>query len=153
WGLISAFATTFRSIHHLTATQTALLVAVPVLLGSLARVPMGMLTDWLGGRAVFTVLMAAVAVPVWLLPEGDGFRAMLGVAFLIGLAGSSFAVGVGFVSRWTPPARQGVALGVYGLGTIGQSAIVFLGPVVAGIAGWQAVFRGLAVLLVAWAIV
>jgi len=57
WGLISAFAPRFREVLHLTATQTALLVAVPVLLGSLARIPMGILTDIFGARPVFSVLM------------------------------------------------------------------------------------------------
>src|ERR1035437_5142847 len=69
WGLISAFAPRFREILHLTASETALLVAVPVLLGSLARIPMGILTDRFGGRAVFSILMVAVAVPVWLVPQ------------------------------------------------------------------------------------
>jgi hypothetical protein len=57
WGMISAFAPRFREIFHLTASQTALLIAVPVLLGSLARIPMGILSDRFGGRSVFTVLM------------------------------------------------------------------------------------------------
>ena len=68
WGLISAFAPRFREMFSLTATQTALLVAVPVLLGSLLRLPMGMLADRFGGRAVFTVLLLAVAAPAWLVP-------------------------------------------------------------------------------------
>ncbi len=68
WGLISAFAPRFRQQFHLSATQTAFLVAVPVLLGALARIPIGMLADRFGGRAVFTVLMFFVAVPVALVP-------------------------------------------------------------------------------------
>ncbi len=72
--------------------------------------------------------MLGVAVPVWLLPNVDSYRALLVVAFLIGVAGASFAVGVGFVSRWTPPASQGVALGVYGLGTIGSPRSYFSVP-------------------------
>jgi nitrate/nitrite transporter NarK len=151
WGLIGAFAPRFRETFHLTASETALLVAVPVLLGSLARIPMGILTDRLGGRAIFSVLMAAVAIPVWIVPDQGSYRALLGVAFLLGLAGSSFAIGVGYVSRWTPAASQGSALGVYGLGNIGQSAAVFLGPVVAAKVGMDNVFHGVAVLLVAWA--
>ena len=63
-------------------------------------------------------------------------------AFLVGMAGSSFSVGAAFVSRWTPAARQGTALGVYGLGTMGQSLAVFVGPVVAARLGWEVVFRG-----------
>src|ERR1017187_5796607 len=151
WVLISAFAPRFREILHLTASETALLVAVPVLLGSLARIPMGILTDRFGGRAVFSILMVAVAVPVWLVPQQPTYLSLLTVAFLLGLAGSSFAIGVGYVSRWTPPDRQGSALGVYGLGNIGQSAAVFLGPVLAAQVGMPAVYRSVAVLLVVWA--
>ena len=75
------------------------------------------------------------------------YGSLLVAAFLLGMAGSSFAVGAAFVSRWTPAARQGTALGVYGLGTMGQSLAVFVGPLVAARLGWEAVFRGTSVLL------
>ena len=152
WGLISAFAPRFREIFSLSATETALLVAVPVLLGSLARLPVGMLADRFGGRLVFTVLMLLVALPAWLVPAAGSYRSLLWVAFFLGIAGSSFPVGVGYVSRWTPAERQGSALGVYGLGNIGQSAAVFLGPVLAAAVGWQNIYRGMAVLLVVWGV-
>ena len=152
WGLIGAFAPRFREIYHLTQSETALLVAVPVLLGSLARIPMGILTDRFGGRAVFSILMASVAIPVWIAPQQASYSGLLVVAFLLGLAGSSFAVGVGYVSKWTSSEQQGSALGVYGLGNIGQSAAVFLGPVIAARVGMAWVYRGVAVLLVLWAI-
>src|SRR5450432_3399906 len=141
WGLIGAFAPRFRENFHLTASETALLVAIPVLLGSLARLPMGILTDRYGGRAIFSILMAAVAIPVWMVPQQTTYTGLLTVAFLLGLAGSSFAIGVGYVSRWTPAHRQGSALGVYGLGNIGQSAAVFLGPVLAARIGMPRVFH------------
>jgi NNP family nitrate/nitrite transporter-like MFS transporter len=153
WGLISAFAPEFRKIFQLSATQTSLLVAAPVLLGSLARLPMGMLTDRLGGRLVFSALMAVSAVPAFLVPLAGSFSALVLIGFFLGLAGSSFAVGVGYVSRWSPPEKQGAALGVYGLGNIGQSAVVFLGPLLAASFGWQSFYRGMAVALVVWAIV
>jgi NNP family nitrate/nitrite transporter-like MFS transporter len=152
WGLISAFAPQFRKMFSLTPTQTSALVAAPVLLGALARLPMGMLTDRLGGRLVFPVLMAVCAVPALLVPMAGSFGALIAVGFFLGLAGSSFSVGVGYVSRWAPAEKQGSALGVYGLGNMGQSAAVFLGPVIAASVGWQSVFRGLAALLVFWAI-
>jgi NNP family nitrate/nitrite transporter-like MFS transporter len=151
WGLIGAFAPRFRELFHLSASQTAFLVAVPVLLGSLARIPMGMLTDRFGGRAIFTLLMAAVALPVWFAPQQTTYGSLLAAAFLLGMAGSSFAIGVGYVSRWTPPDRQGSALGIYGLGNIGQSAAVFLGPVLASRLGMAMVYHWAAVLLVVWA--
>jgi MFS transporter, NNP family, nitrate/nitrite transporter len=153
WGLIGAFAPRFREVFHLTSSETALLVAIPVLLGSLARIPIGILTDRFGGRAIFSILMAAVAIPVWFVPQQTSYSGLLAIAFLLGLAGSSFAIGVGYVSRWTAPARQGSALGVYGLGNIGQSAAVFLGPVLAARIGMASVYHAVALLLVVWAVV
>src|SRR5215469_11255436 len=97
WGLISAFAPQFRKLFDLTASQSAGLVAVPVLLGSLARIPMGMLTDRLGGRLVFSALMATCAIPAFCVPLAGSFAQLLVVGFFLGLAGSSFAVGVGYV--------------------------------------------------------
>ncbi|MGC2801904.1 MAG: MFS transporter, partial [Candidatus Acidiferrum sp.] len=152
WGLISAFAPRFRETFHLTATQTAFLVAVPVLLGALLRIVTGMLADRFGGRVVFSLLLIVVAVPAYLVPMVSSYKLLLYIAFFLGMAGSSFAVGVGFVSRWFPPEKQGGALGIYGLGNIGQSAAVFLGPVLAVAVGWQNIFRGMAALLVVWAV-
>jgi nitrate/nitrite transporter NarK len=153
WGLIGGLAPVFASLYALNASQTALLVAVPVLLGSLARLPMGMLTDRFGGRLVFTALLGFSAAASLLVSFTTSYRALLVAALLIGMAGSSFAVGAAFVSRWTPPARQGTALGVYGLGTIGQSLAVFVAPVIAAPLGWEAVFRAMSIVLLGWAIV
>jgi NNP family nitrate/nitrite transporter-like MFS transporter len=150
WGLVGGLASVFADLYKLTASQTALLVAVPVLLGSLARLPMGMLTDRFGGRAVFALLMFVSSVAAWVVPLASGYRSLLAAAFFIGLAGSSFAVGVPFVSRWVTRERQGTALGIYGLGLLGQSLAVFGGPFFAGIVGWQNVFRGVSVLLLVW---
>jgi nitrate/nitrite transporter NarK len=152
WGLIGGLASIFSALYALTASQTAFLVAVPVLLGSLARLPMGMLTDRFGGRLVFTALLALSALAAFLVSLTSSYLLLLLAAFLIGMAGSSFAVGAAFVSRWTPPAHQGTALGVYGLGTMGQSLAVFVGPVVAAEFGWQAVFQATSALLLIWAL-
>ena len=92
---------------------------------------MGMLTDRIGGRLVFGVLLAFSSAAAFVVPLTNSYQLLLFAAFLIGMAGSSFSVGAAFVSRWTPPARQGTALGIYGLGTMGQSLAVFVGPVVA----------------------
>jgi MFS transporter, NNP family, nitrate/nitrite transporter len=153
WGLISAFAPSFRAELGLTAQATAFLVAVPVLLGAVARLPLGLLTDRFGGRIVFPLLFVWVAVASIVVPTAASYEALVAFAFLLGLAGSSFAVGVGFVSRWFPPEQQGTALGIYGLGNMGHSAAVFGGPVVAAWLGRDAVFYGLGVLSLAWAVV
>jgi len=153
WGLIGGLAPLFADLYTLTGSQTAFLVAVPVLLGSLARLPMGMLTDRFGGRVMFTLLLVLSAIAAWLVPETTSYGSLVAAAFFLGLAGSSFAIGAAFVSRWTPSGRQGTALGIYGLGTLGQSLAVFGGPVVAAWLEWQAVFRGTSLLLLVWAAV
>jgi nitrate/nitrite transporter NarK len=152
WGLVGGLAPTFASLYNLSASQTALLVAVPVLLGSVARLPMGMLTDRFGGRGVFTTLLFVSAFAAWLVPQTSSFTSLLASAFFIGLAGSSFAVGAPFVSRWAAPGTQGTALGIYGLGTLGQSIAVFAGPVVAASLGWHWVFYGMTAILAAWGV-
>jgi NNP family nitrate/nitrite transporter-like MFS transporter len=152
WGLISAFAPAFRAQFGLSAQSTAFLVAVPVLLGSLARLPIGMLTDWAGGRVVFSGLFLFVAFAAALVPSAATYDRLLVYAFLLGVAGASFAVGVGFSSRWFPPEKQGTALGIYGLGNMGHSAAVFLGPVVASFYSRDAVFYSVAVISAAWAV-
>lgn len=150
WGLISAFAPSYRTQFHLTATETSLLVAVPVLLGALARIPMGLLTDTFGARVVFSVLFLASAAAAFLVSRAQSYQDLLLSGFILGLSGSSFAVGVGYVSRWFPPVKQGTALGVYGMGNIGQSAAVFLGPVLAAGIGRESVIQGVAILLIVW---
>jgi len=112
-----------------------------------------MLADRFGGRRVFSLLMLLCAVPAFLTPMARTYQQLLIGGFFLGLAGSSFAVGVGFVSRWFSAEKQGSALGVYGLGNIGQSAAVFLGPLLAVSFGWQNIFRGVAATLAMWAVV
>jgi MFS transporter, NNP family, nitrate/nitrite transporter len=152
WGLISAFAASFASQFGLSAQSTAFLVAVPVLLGSLARLPIGVFTDWFGGRIVFTLLFLFVAISCWLVPQAQSYQQLLAFAFLIGVAGASFAAGVGFSSRWFPPEQQGTALGIYGLGNMGHSAAVFLGPLVAAQVGRDNVFYAVGALSAVWAV-
>src|SRR6476646_4423251 len=153
WGLVGGLASVVNGLYRLTASQTALLVAVPVLLGSLARLPMGMLTDRFGGRLVFSALLVFSSIAAFLVPLTTSYRSLLLAAFLLGMAGSSFAIGAAFVSRWTAAGNQGTALGIYGLGTMGQSLAVFVGPIVAARFGWETVFRGTSVALVAWSVI
>src|SRR5579872_1030897 len=92
WGLIAAFAPRFREAFHLSATQAALMVATPVLLGSLARLPMGMLADRFGGRTVMALLMLVVSVPAYFIPLAGSYQELLVGGFFLGLAGASFSV-------------------------------------------------------------
>lgn len=148
WGLIAPLAPLFRELYRLSGTEVGLLVAVPVLLGSLARIPLGLLTDRFGGRLVFSVLLLALVVPTALAGLTSSFGALLAVSFLLGIAGASFAVGVPFVARWFPPERQGFALGVYGMGNVGTAIASSLAPRLAADYGWPTVFWGFVPVLV-----
>jgi NNP family nitrate/nitrite transporter-like MFS transporter len=116
WGLIAPLAKRFQDDLGLSSTSTLFLTAVPVVLGSLLRLPMGALTDRYGGRRMFTLLLAFSAVPAVLFGYAEGYWQLVGVGFLLGVAGSSFAIGVPFVAGWFASERQGVAVGVYGMG-------------------------------------
>ena len=82
WGLVGGLAPVFTTLYSLSASQTALLVAVPVLLGSLARLPMGMLTDRLGGRLVFAALLAFSSLAAFVVPWTTSYASLLLAAFL-----------------------------------------------------------------------
>jgi NNP family nitrate/nitrite transporter-like MFS transporter len=126
WSLIAPFAKTFKADLGLDYTRALLLTAVPVVLGSLARVPLGILTDRYGGRIVFTLLLVVSALPAVLFGYAHSYWELLVVGLLLGVAGASFAVGVPFVAGWFAAERQGFALGVYGIGNVG-TAIAFFG--------------------------
>src|SRR6516165_1400477 len=131
WSLIAPFAKTFKHDLGLDYTEALFLTAIPVVLGSLARVPLGIATDRYGGRLVFSLLLAFSALPAVLFGYASAYWALLCVGFLLGVAGASFAVGVPFVSGWFSAESQGFALGIYGVGNIGTAIAFFGAPPVA----------------------
>jgi MFS transporter, NNP family, nitrate/nitrite transporter len=128
WSLIAPFAKTFKTDLGLSYTEALLLTAIPVVLGSLMRIPLGILTDRYGGRIVFSLLLAFSALPAVLFGYADAYWALISVGFLLGVAGASFAVGIPFVAGWYGRERQGFALGVYGMGNIGTAVAFFGAP-------------------------
>jgi NNP family nitrate/nitrite transporter-like MFS transporter len=153
FGSASAMMPLVRQRLELTAVQVSLALAVPVLLGSLGRIPLGMLTDRLGGRKVFLAVMAFSILPSVLMGLVNEYWQLLVCGFFLGIGLASFSVGVGFVSRWYPPHKQGLALGVYGAGNIGQSLAAFGAPVIAGAAGYAWGFWAFALLTLACLVV
>ncbi len=153
WGLISGLATLLHSELGLSASQVSLMVAIPVLLGSLGRIPMGLLTDRYGGRFMFTALLVFCFLPPLALALNHSYNALLLIGFFMGLAGSSFAIGVAFVSLWFPAEKQGTALGIYGIGNIGQSVAVYFGPVLALRFGIPTTLILFGLLALAWGVV
>ncbi|GAA0706521.1 NarK/NasA family nitrate transporter [Dactylosporangium roseum] len=123
WALLSPLAPRLRDALDLSSFQQALLVAVPVLVGSLGRIPVGALTDRFGGRVMFPLVSLTTIVPVLYLGFA-GHTSLAGLlvgGFFLGVGGTAFAVGVPFVNAWFPPERRGLAVGVFGAGMGGTA--------------------------------
>lgn len=154
WGLIAALAPKFTEIYQLSATEKSLMIAVPVLLGSIGRIFAGMAADRFGGRIVFAALLIFAAIAAVAVGFSTSYQQLLIFGLLLGIAGTTFPVGVGFTSKWFSPEKQGTALGIYGAGNIGQSIAVFFAPVLALQFGdWRTVFFVFAAVSLVWGIV
>src|SRR5690348_6759056 len=114
WGMIAPMAKTFQTELHLTESQIWLVIAVPVILGSVGRLPIGMLADRYGGRIVFASLLFFIALPALFLSYAHSYGTLLLGGLLLGIAGTSFSVGITLVSKWFAAEQQGLALGIYG---------------------------------------
>lgn len=153
FGSLSAMMPILTKQMHLTSVQKSIAVAVPVLLGSLGRIPLGMLTDRFGGRIVFSSVMLLTILPAALMGNVYSYSQLLIYGFFIGIGLASFSVGVGFVSGWYSAEKQGTAIGVYGAGNIGQSLAAFGAPFIAAAFGMKWGFWTFAVLLSVWFLV
>jgi NNP family nitrate/nitrite transporter-like MFS transporter len=128
WVIFAIVGLAIRKELSLGDTEFAVLVALPVLTGSLLRLPVGILTDRLGGRALFTILLATTAIPLLLLTQATAYWQYLTLGLWLGLAGTSFAIGIAYTSAWFPQERQGTALGIFGAGNTGASLTKLLAP-------------------------
>ncbi|MFF1688018.1 MULTISPECIES: nitrate/nitrite transporter [unclassified Streptomyces] len=129
WALIAPLGSDFGDRLNLSSFNQSFLVAVPVIVGSLGRVPVGALTDRYGAKVMFPLISALTIIPVLLaIPARNSFVAMLGVGFLLGLGGTTFAIGIPLVNSWFPPAHRGFALGIFGMGMGGVALSGYLTP-------------------------
>jgi NNP family nitrate/nitrite transporter-like MFS transporter len=150
FGSVSAMMPILKKTLGLDPVQVSIALAIPVLLGSLGRIPLGILTDRFGGRIVFSAVMAVSVIPALLMGWLTTYNQLLIYGFFIGIALASFSVGVGFVSRWYPPEAQGKAIGIYGAGNIGQSMAAFGAPLIAKALGFSWGFWLFAALTLVW---
>ena len=150
FGSVSAMMPIMKKMLGLNPVQVSIAIAIPVLLGSLGRIPLGILTDRFGGRIIFSAVMACAIVPAVLMGWVGSYWQLLLCGFFIGIALASFSVGVGLVSGWYPPEKQGTALGVYGAGNIGQSLAAFGSPMLASAFGFAWGFWTFGIVLLVW---
>lgn len=153
WSLLSPLSSGIQKMLRLSDFQTSVLIAVPVILGSILRLPLGIMTDQFGGRRMFTGLMLLTLPALLILSQATSYSMLLLGGLWLGLGGASFAVGVPFVSRHYPPQKQGFALGVYGAGNIGTALAARAAPQITNTWGRPAVFYVFAALIVLMALI
>ncbi|MEE6281456.1 MFS transporter [Georgenia sunbinii] len=154
WSLIGPLGAHYRESLSLTDFQVSVVVAVPVIVGSLGRIPVGALTDRFGARVMFPVVSILTIIPTLFVGfVADSFAMLVLGGFFLGLGGTAFAVGVPFVNAWYPPQRRGTALGIFGVGTAGTAVAAFTTVAISDAYGRAAPFVLVAAVLLAYAVV
>ena len=128
WLMFGVLGVPIKEELHLDTVQFSWLTAIAILSGSIWRLPLGILTDRVGGRILMVGLLLATAIPTFLVAYAHSFPQLLVCAFLFGIAGNSFSVGIAWNAAWSDRARQGFALGVFGAGNVGASITKLIGP-------------------------
>ncbi|NRR32482.1 NarK/NasA family nitrate transporter [Oxalobacteraceae bacterium] len=137
WMMFAVLGIPIKKTLGLNETQFGLLAAMPVLSGSLVRVPLGIWCDRYGGRIVFFLLMLATVMPIYLIGKASAYWQFLTLGLFVGLAGGSFSVGTPYVARWFPKERRGLAMGIFGAGNSGSALTKFVAPAIITAYGWQ----------------
>lgn len=154
WALMGPLGATYKEDLGLTSFQQSLVVALPVVVGSLGRIPVGALTDRIGGRTMFPLIAALTIIPTLFVGfVNNSLAALLIGGFFLGIGGTSFAVGVPMVNSWFPPHRRGTAIGIFGAGMGGTAIAAFTTLRLRDAVGDQAPFILVAVLLAIYALV
>jgi len=139
WMMFGVIGIPIRKTLGLNATEFGLLTAMPVLTGSLVRVPLGVWTDRYGGRIVMMGTLLACVLPIWLMSYATQYWQFLVLGLFVGLAGGVFSVGTPYVARWFPKHQQGFAMGVFGAGNSGAAVNKFVAPALIVAFGWAVV--------------
>ncbi|MFM8550859.1 MAG: nitrate/nitrite transporter, partial [Nitrospiraceae bacterium] len=152
WLLVAALGVSIAEDFALSATQKGVLVAVPLLGGALLRIPVGLLSDAVGPKAMGLMLLGSELLALlWGWMGAGSFAELLGIGLLLGAAGASFAVALPLASRAYPPACQGLAMGIAASANSGTVLATFFAPRLAQAVGWHGVFGLMAVPVLATA--
>ncbi|WP_368861636.1 MFS transporter [Actinospica durhamensis] len=129
WNLIAPLASTFQTTLHFSPFALSALTAVPVVIGSLGRIPVGALTDRFGAKLMFPLCSALSIIPTLLLiPAKNSYVGLVLVGFILGIGGTTFAIGIPHVNAWFPASRRGFATGVFGMGMGGTALSSYFTP-------------------------
>lgn len=137
WTIFSIIGVSIKQELGLSETQFGILVATPILTGSVSRIFLGIWSEQYGGRLIYVLQMLTTAVATYMVSTVSTYGMFLVAALGIGLAGGSFIVGVAYVSRWFPKQEQGTALGIFGAGNVGAAVTNFAAPFLVVAFGWE----------------
>ncbi len=141
WVMVGATSTFIVQDFGLSPAEKGFMVGIPILGGSLLRIPMGLLADRFGGKRMGMIGMMLTMLPLfWGWLYGNSFSEVQAFGFLLGIAGASFAVALPLASRWYPPEHQGLAMGIAGAGNSGTVLATLFAPRIAESYGWHGVF-------------
>lgn len=139
WMMFAVIGIPIKEQLGLNETQFGILAAMPVLTGSLVRLPLGMMTDKFGGRPVFFGIMISTVLPIYLIGEVSSYWQLLLAGLFVGVAGGSFSVGIAYCARWFEKRNQGFAMGVFGAGNAGAAVTKLVAPSIVVAYGWTMV--------------
>lgn len=139
WTMFSIIGLKIKQELGLNDTQFGILIATPILTGSITRLPLGILTDYYGGRIVYFIQMILVAIATYSLAFATQYWQYLLAGLFVGLAGGSFAIGIAFTSAWFEKEKQGTAMGIFGAGNAGAAITNLVAPMIIVAAGWRMV--------------
>ncbi|WP_440857269.1 nitrate/nitrite transporter [Staphylococcus shinii] len=152
WSIIAPLMPFISQDVHITSSQLSIILAIPVILGSILRVPFGYFTNIIGAKWVFFCSFIILLFPIFFLSYAQSPRMLMASGFFLGVGGAVFSVGVTSIPKYFPKERVGLANGIYGMGNIGTAISSFLAPPIAGIIGWQSTVRGYLIVIALFAI-
>ena len=149
WTLFSIIGIRIKEELGLNETEFGLLVATPILSGSLCRLPLGLITERFGGRLISFLHLLFVAIPTFGLAYGNAYWHYLVIGFFVGISGGAFAIGITYTSAWFESRQQGLAMGIFGAGNVGVALTNIIAPLIMVAYGWRTVPQVYALTLVA----
>ncbi|MDS3899107.1 nitrate/nitrite transporter [Staphylococcus hominis] len=152
WSIISPLMPYISQDIKINPGQLSIILAIPVILGSILRVPFGYLTNIIGAKWVFFCSFIILLFPIFFLGQAQSPSMLMASGFFLGVGGAIFSVGVTSVPKYFSKDKVGLANGIYGMGNIGTAISSFLAPPIAGIVGWQTTVRSYLIIIAIFAI-